>query len=76
MIPGPIEQIVNGKNGVYDMIYLQRESRSLSRYEKLVELFDKNYDSDKLMEMEKKVNENFFYLINFFYFIYSLKFYI
>jgi len=37
------------------MVYLQRESRSLSRYEKLVESFDKNFDENKLSEMEKKV---------------------
>ena len=54
-IPSPIEQIVSGNNGVYEMVYLQRESRSLSRYEKLVECFDKNYDPNKLIDLEKKV---------------------
>jgi len=40
------------------MVYLQRESRSLSRYVKLVECFDKNFDPNKLIDLEKKV---FFY---------------
>ena len=61
-IPGPIEQIVSGNNGIYEMVYLQRESRSLSRYEKLVDCFDKSYDPNKLIDLEKKVR-NLIFLI-------------
>jgi len=68
-IPGPIEQIVSGNNGVYEMVYLQRESRSLSRYEKLVECFDKTYDPNKLIDLEKKVKFNLYFFKFFFMFV-------
>jgi len=42
------------------MVYLQRESRSLSRYKKLVDCFDKNFDENKLFDIEKKVFKIFF----------------
>jgi len=54
-IPKPIEQIINGRDGIYELIYLQKESRSFSRYKKLVEVFDKNFDEEKLIDYEKKV---------------------
>lgn len=54
VVPRPIEQIVSGKDGVYELIYLQRESRMLSKYKKLVEGFDK-YLGDDYQETEKKV---------------------
>ena len=54
VVPRPIEQIVSGKDGVYELIYLQRESRMLSKYKKLVEGFDK-YLGDDFEETEKKV---------------------
>jgi hypothetical protein len=55
VVPRPIEQIVSGKDGVYELINLQRESRMLSKYKKLVEGFDK-YLGNKYEEIEKKVN--------------------
>jgi len=54
VVPRPIEQIVSGKDGVYELIYLQRESRTLSKYKKLVEGFDK-YNGNNYEETEKKV---------------------
>ena len=40
-MPKPIEQIVSGRDGFYELVYLQRESRLLSKYKKLVQSFDK-----------------------------------
>jgi len=64
-VPRPIEQIVSGKEGVYELIYLQRESRTLSKYKKLVEGFDK-YLGDDMEETEKKVHIKKNYSIKFF----------
>ena len=59
IIPHPIEQIVAGKEGFYELFLLQRESRLLSKYEKLVESFDKITENKKPIDLEKLVSENF-----------------
>lgn len=56
-IPHPIEQIVSGKEGFYEVVNLQRESRLLSKYKKLVESFDKITDNKTPVEVEKKVSK-------------------
>ena len=53
-MPRPIEQIISGKGGIYELINLQRESRILTKYKKLVEVHDK-YFTKNIEEMEKKV---------------------
>ena len=53
-IKSPIEQIVNGKSGIYELIYIQRESRSLTRYKKLLSPLDKLSDNQNLEAVEKK----------------------
>jgi hypothetical protein len=58
-IPHPIEQIVSGKDGYYELIYLQRESRPLTKYHKLVESFDKMTEGKTPLELEKMVSNNF-----------------
>ena len=58
-IPHPIEQIVAGKEGLYELFLLQRESRSLLKYEKLVGSFDKITENKKPVEVEKLVSINF-----------------
>ncbi len=58
LIPHPIEQIVTGKDGIYELLLLQRESRLLSKYEKLVESFDKITENKKVEEIEKLVSKN------------------
>ncbi len=56
VIPHPIEQIVSGKEGYYELFYLTRESRTLSKYEKLVESYDKITEGLKPEEVEKLVS--------------------
>ena len=53
-IKSPIEQIVNGRSGFYELIYIQRESRSLCRYKKLLSPLDKLSENQNLNEVEKK----------------------
>ncbi len=55
-IPQPIEQIITGKDGFYELFLLQRESRPLSKYKKSVECFDKITDNKKTVEIEKLVS--------------------
>jgi hypothetical protein len=55
VVPHPIEQIVTGKEGLYEVILLQRESRHLTKYKKLVENFDKITEDKKPIEVEKLV---------------------
>lgn len=57
VVPHPIEQIVTGKEGFYELINLQRESRSLCKYKKLVDGFDKLTDNKKHHEVEKMVHQ-------------------
>jgi hypothetical protein len=54
-IPYPIEQIVTGNSGVYEVFLIQRESRSLTKYKKLVESFDYLTDNKSPLEIEKLV---------------------
>ena len=54
-IPNPIEQIVSGKDGFYELVLLQKESRSLLKYKKLVEKYDSITDNKKIDEIEKLV---------------------
>lgn len=54
-IPSPIEQIVTGSSGLYELILIQRESRSLSKYKKLVIGFDKLTENKTPVEIEKMV---------------------
>ena len=71
IIPHPIEQIVTGKDGFYELFLLQRESRLLSKYEKLVESFDKITDNKKPCDVEKLVSRIynlFLFLIPSYYF--------
>ena len=56
-MPKPIEQIVCGKDGIYELLYLQRESRTLSKYKKLVEGYDKFLKND--YEKNEKQVKNF-----------------
>lgn len=62
VVPHPIEQIVNGKEGIYELINLQRESRPLCKYKKLVESFDKLTNNKEHPEVEKMVNLQFLFL--------------
>jgi hypothetical protein len=47
---------VTGKDGLYELILLQRESRSFSKYQKLVGSFDKITENKKPEEVEKLVS--------------------
>jgi hypothetical protein len=59
VVPHPIEQIVSGKEGLFELILLQRESRSLAKYAKLVEGYDKDNEKKEPLEIEKKVSQIF-----------------
>jgi len=54
VVPKPIEQIITGKEGFYELLYLQKESRMLTRYRKAVEGFDKYLSNDYELN-EKRV---------------------
>jgi|LauGreDrversion4_2_1035121.scaffolds.fasta_scaffold1423067_1 hypothetical protein len=54
-IPYPIEQIVTGNSGIYEVFLIQRESRSLTKYKKLVESFDSLTQKKTPLEIEKLV---------------------
>ncbi len=56
IVPHPIEQIVGGKDGNFELVLLQRESRALSKYAKLVGTYDKNTEKKKPLEIEKMVS--------------------
>jgi hypothetical protein len=56
---------VTGKDGLYELILLQRESRSLSKYQKLVESFDKITENKKPEEVEKLVRKFYNFQIKF-----------
>ena len=56
-IPHPIEQIVSGKDGFYELFLMTRESRTLSKYEKLVESFDKIAEGKSPEDTEKLVSK-------------------
>ncbi len=55
IIPSPIEQIVTGAAGLFEVILIQRESRSLTKYKKLVETFDKLTDEKTPLQIERMV---------------------
>lgn len=55
-MPHPIEQIVSGKEGFYEVINLQRESRTLLKYKKQVDSLDKLTDGKKHSEVERMVS--------------------
>lgn len=58
----PIEQNVWGSNGIFELMYLLRESRSLEKYEKYVSKFDycinkkSNFEVEKLFWKTLKLN--------------------
>jgi hypothetical protein len=54
-IPYPIEQVITGTSGMYEIILLQKEARSLSKYRKLVEGFDGLTENKTPLEIEKLV---------------------
>ena len=54
-IPHPIEQIVTGENGHYELVLMQKESRPLSKYRKLVSDLDKRSENKKTIDVEKIV---------------------
>lgn len=54
-IPHPIEQIINGNNGIYDLIYIQREAKLLSKYKKAALNNEKVVENKKPIEIEKLV---------------------
>ena len=54
-IPSPIEQIVTGSGGLFEVVLIQRESRSLTKYKKLVECFDKLTEEKNHLQIEKMV---------------------
>lgn len=54
-IPYPIEQVVTGTAGVYEVFLIQREARALSKYKKLVQCFDQLTIGKSPLEIEKLV---------------------
>jgi len=56
IIPSPIEQIVTGVAGLFEVVLIQRESRTLTKYKKLVETFDKLTDEKTPLQIERLVN--------------------
>ena len=61
IIPSPIEQIVTGAAGLFEVVLIQRESRSLTKYKKLVETFDKLTDEKTPLQIERMVKFTFTY---------------
>jgi hypothetical protein len=57
-IPYPIEQFVTGNSGVYEVYLIQRESRSLSKYKKMVESFDHLTFGKRPVDIEKLVHNH------------------
>jgi hypothetical protein len=51
----PIEQVVNGSSGLYEVILIQKESRSLTKYKRLVVDYDKVTDGKSISEIEQLV---------------------
>lgn len=49
----PIEQNVWGTNGIFELMYILRESRSLEKYEKFVSKFDDTLKNKTNCEIEK-----------------------
>ena len=70
VVPHPIEQIVAGKDGNFELVLLQRESRSLSKYAKLVGSYDKITEKKKPFEIEKMVSLNPIFLISYYFLIF------
>lgn len=54
-IPHPIEQIVNGQNGIYDLVLFQTESKTLTKYQKIVEGYEKIIENKNQLEIEEIV---------------------
>jgi hypothetical protein len=54
-ISNPIEQVVNGSSGLYEVILIQKESRSLAKYKKLVIDYDKLTEGKSMTEIEQLV---------------------
>jgi hypothetical protein len=52
----PIEQVVNGSSGFYEALLIQKESRSLAKYKKLVIDYDKLTEGKTIKEVEQLVN--------------------
>lgn len=62
-IPNPIEQIVNGQNGIYDVILLQTEPKTLLKYQKIVEGNEKIIENKKQLEIEDIVNSILIFIV-------------
>ena len=54
-IPNPIEQIINGQNGIYDVILLQTDPKALTKYQKVVEGSEWIIENKKDLEIEEIV---------------------
>ena len=48
---------MTGVGGIYEVFLIQRESRSVSKYRKLVESFDELTEGKSPLEVEKLVNK-------------------
>lgn len=55
-VPNPIEQIISGSNGFYELLLLQKESMTLNKFNKEVKALDRISDNKKPVEVEKLVN--------------------
>jgi hypothetical protein len=52
----PIEQNVQGSNGIYELIYFMKESRSLDKYKTYVKKFEAKLVGKTELEIEKLVS--------------------
>jgi hypothetical protein len=55
-IPSPIEQIVTGAGGLFEVVLIEREARTLTKYKKFVESFDKLTENKNPFQIEKMVS--------------------
>mmetsp|Transcript_28652 Transcript_28652/g.25620 ORF Transcript_28652/g.25620 Transcript_28652/m.25620 type:complete len:466 (+) Transcript_28652:232-1629(+) len=53
VVNSPIEQNVQGKSGVYELLLIQKKSLKLNEYIKKVKPFDKNTDNKSIEEVEQ-----------------------
>lgn len=65
-IKEPIEQNVHGTKGVYELVYFMKESKSLERFRKQAQEFDKLIESKTEEDIERLVS------LGTCFFIYSL----
>jgi hypothetical protein len=52
VVSSPIEQNVQGRSGIYELLLIQKKSMKLSEYRKKVECFDHFVDDKKIEEVE------------------------